>query len=195
MAVQGTVKGDRRTEFDQAVQAAVRQIKMAIRAVPVGSTDPVRLRAAFWGIDRLGDKSYGLAGTVSNQYTVTLRNKDWKCNIFVANAYAIGAAIGWDGRAGVPTNATFLGRLAGRRHPTGANDLANAAHPVRNFPVTGAPSVGDIAAFGSIADYGHSGIYLGGGLLIYAGRYNVKVDTVRENLRGHIGVTYRRYRP
>ena len=60
--------------------------------------------------------------------------------------------------------------------------------------MVGSGAVGDVAAFPHPGGLGHSSIYLGGGLVIYAGETAVKIETVGYVLsHGHSSVTYRRY--
>jgi len=183
-----------------AINEAIVQIAAAIDAVPEGQADPASLKAVFWSIDNIGNSNYGQQGTVGNGYTVETKPGDWKCNIFVANAYAIGAGVGWEG-SGVPTNSTLAGRIFGRRWPTDANTLADTNAKVQNFIVQTSPEIGDVAGFPHPGGLGHSAIFAGGtagrGLLIYAGPSDVKVNTVngtQRELRAS-SVTFRRYKP
>jgi RHS repeat-associated protein len=184
-----------------AINEAIVQIAAAIDAVPEGQADPASLTAVFWAIDNIGNTNYGKMGTAGNGYTVETKSGDWKCNIFVANAYAIGAGVGWDKQGGVPTNSSFLGGIAGRRWPTDANTLANGSATVQSFIVVSSPEIGDLAAFPNPVGLGHSAIFAGGssgrGLLIYAGLNDVKVNTVNKTQAGvaATSVTFRRYKP
>jgi RHS repeat-associated protein len=184
-----------------AINEAIVQIAAAIDAVPDGQADPANLRAVFWAIDNLGNTSYGLNGSVSNGYTATVEAGRWKCNIFVANAYAIGGGVGWEG-SGVPTNSSRLGSLIGRRWPSDANTLASPTATVKNFVVVAAPDMGDIVAFPQPApQLGHSAIFAGGstsgGVVIYASINDVKLNTVTGTQSGvaSSSVTFRRYKP
>lgn len=112
------------------------------------------------------------AGKVSNGYTHPIGSGTNKCNYFVADMWALGGGIGWDGKRGYPTNTNWLGR----KYPPGANELASGA-AVRNFNVVASPSIGDIVAFNAAPDSGHATLYLGGGLLIYAAKDSVKLET------------------
>jgi RHS repeat-associated protein len=182
--------------FDAAKQAAS-EIADVIYAVPDGQADPANLKAVFFAIDNLGNTNYGVNGTINNGYTVEVGRGDNKCNIFVANAYAQGAGIGFDGDKGVPTNASIIGGLFGRYWPSAANDLADTSNQLKNFPVTTSPVVGSLAAFPARIGLGHSGIYTGGGTVIYASDKSVKVETVRYVMETnkHASVTYRSYKP
>ena len=185
----------RRAVLKADIRVAVKEITSAIHAVG-GKTDPASLRAIFWAIDNLGNTNYGPAGRVDDGHNQPVAGGQYKCNIFAADAYAIGGGIGW-GPSGVPTNAK-LGGLFGHFHPYAANDLANRSTRVRNFPVVDGRhrEIGDIAAFDNPGGEGHTVLYLGGGMCIYAGPNDVKMDTVMFVLEdGHDYVTYRRYRP
>jgi hypothetical protein len=182
----------------KAINEAIVQIAAAIDAVPEGQADPSNLRAVFWAIDNLGNTNYGNQGNVNNGYTVSVGPGSWKCNIFCANAYAIGAGVGWEGH-GVPTNSSLLGGLFGRRWPTDANTLASTAS-VQNFIVTNSPELGDIAAFSSPGGLGHSGVFSGGstsgGIVIYASIVTVKVNTVGALEKAlNSSANFRRYKP
>jgi RHS repeat-associated protein len=184
------------TDLRDAVGKAINEIAVAIDAVPQGTADPANLKAVFFAIDKLGDTSYGLAGTVSNGVTVTVSSGDWKCNIFCANSYAQGAGVGFGGK-GVPTNSTRLGGLLGRRYPPVANDYADPSKKIPNFDVVSSPGLGDIVAYPHPGGLGHSAIYAGGNTVIYAGQYDVKTNTVTRTQRelGSPSITYRRYKP
>jgi RHS repeat-associated protein len=183
-----------------AVTGAVAAIEKAIAAVPEGQKDPASLGAALWAIGQIGNTSFGKGGSVSftsNSNTISVGSGDWKCNVFVAESFAVGGGIGLGG-SGYPVNGRYmgLGSLWGSVNAVSANELANPSADVANFGVTSTAGVGDIAAFQAPAGYiGHSTINLGGGALVYAGENAVKVGTVGQNMEGHTAVTYRRYKP
>jgi RHS repeat-associated protein len=186
---------DNAKELATAIMGVVTDVLGAISMVPEGEDDPASLKAVFFAIDNLGNTDYGPDGRVSNGVTATFGPGDNKCNIFVANAYAIGAGIGFGGQ-GVPTNSTFFGR----KYPPTANDLANRSKSMANFEVVdGKPALGDIGGFpaGPHSVQGHSAIYVGSGAIIYAGPKDVKIQTVSYVMRKneHPSVTYRRYKP
>jgi len=95
---------------------------------------------------------------------------DSKCNVFVAGAYADGAGLGF-----VRQGANGRGYpLADGKVPA-ANWLGdkNDAKHLTNIPVITNPTlrIGDIVAwrYKGGADAGHSSIYIGGGVVVYAG--------------------------
>jgi RHS repeat-associated protein len=181
------------SELAAAIIGAISEIVAGIDAVVEGYADPANLRAVEFAIDKLGNTDYADSGTVSNGVTRTVQPGQNKCNVFCANAYAIGGGVGFGG-AGVPVNTTFFGR----KYPPAANDLANSSTPIKNFEVVTTPGLGDIAAFPARIGLGHSAIYAGGGAVIYASTNNVKIQTVQYVLTtgsGHAFVTYRRYKP
>lgn len=156
---------------ESVVNRSVAHLKAEIASVPQGSPDPARLQALWWAIDRLGNTSYGVAGTLTSDYLRDLGPGKWKCNYFVAIAYAEGAGIGWDGETGVPTNT----RWRVNRYPFGANELATSAVVVPNFSVTMRYRSGDIAAFHNPGGLGHSALLIAPGLYIYAGQSYVQL--------------------
>src|SRR5262249_12821064 len=139
---------DRAAEFLQAMT----DLRTAIKAAPDDPAyDPATLKAAFWPIDRIGSTAYSFNASHSNGQTVDAASKTNKCNIFVAEAYAIGANAGFGGypELGVPTSFSFSHPLSEGNVPT-ANDLANKNVDISNFPVVGgAPRIGALAAFGN----------------------------------------------
>ncbi|MBM3492729.1 MAG: hypothetical protein FJX72_00175 [Armatimonadetes bacterium] len=175
------------------------ELELAYRRLP---PDPPGLRAAMWAIEQLGDARWGKAGAAPSTIGSGARPDEWKCNLFVANAYARGADLGWGG-VGVPVRRSL--RQPGVLNPTSANDLGNPAVTVRGFPVVaGLPRVGDIVAFHHPTRGGHAAIYLGGGyfrgLVIYASEHAVKVETIQYVLDNvgeppYDAVTFRRYHP
>ena len=98
--------------------------------------------------------------------------------------------MGFDGK-GAPTNTSFFGN----KYPPTANDLGNSSKKIANFEVVNTPGLGDVAGFpaGPHSVQGHSGIYSGGGTVIYAGPKNVKIQTVSfvMTVDAHPSVTYR----
>jgi hypothetical protein len=182
-----------------SIVKGVGEILQAIKDVVEGDPDPENLRAVFFAIDKLAasnpdNTAYAPSGTVSNGVTNTLGPGDNKCSLFCANAYAQGAGVGFGGK-GVPTNTSFFGN----KYPPTANDLGNSSKKIANFEVVNTPGLGDIAGFpaGPRSVQGHSGIYSGGGTVIYAGPKNVKIQTVSYvmTVDSHPSVTYRRYKP
>lgn len=178
--------------FESSVENAISDIKTVIRSVPSGAPDPPNLAVTGFAIDNLGNPDYGRDGTVSNGQTQTVGSGAWKCNIFVANAYAEGAGVGFDGK-GVPTTTT----ITGHRYPPVANTWGDGTATVANFAVTSKPGVGTVAGFPHRGGLGHSAISVGGGVLIYAGENYVKANTIERTQEG-VGassVTHREYKP
>jgi hypothetical protein len=103
---------------------------------------------------------------------------------------AVGANLGWDG-SGVPTHSALFGL---RGHPHAASDLATPGTRVKNFRVVSSLGVGDLALFHASDDHGHCTVWLGGGLLIYAGRDAVKLGLLPDVMLGHDRLVYRKYR-
>ncbi|MCU1304992.1 MAG: repeat-associated core domain protein [Candidatus Sulfotelmatobacter sp.] len=169
--------------------AVVSDLKFEILKVPEGQPDPSHLSAAFSAIDELGSTEYAFSSALrSNGYTGDYGPNTDKCNIFVAEAYAVGAHRGWDGTAGFPTNATALGN----HYPPVANDLGST-RAIPGLAVVGAATdqrIGDIVAFHSLHGEGHSSIFVGGSSVIYAGASIVKTNTIPNtrhllNSQGH----------
>jgi hypothetical protein len=193
------------------INASVNDIKADIAAVPTGSADPANLRAAEWGIGLLGtpaSSSYGYGGTVKSPGMTAIGAPFPKCNIFVANAYAIGAGLGF-GSGGVPTSITHplygLGFIT-HTYPPGATNWGGSK-PLGDFSFLGSyatPSavsgqqVGDIVAFnGGTGNHHHVTLSLGGNLLIYAGAASVKTQTLMYDWahEGESTITIHRYAP
>ena len=132
----------------------------------------------------MGNKSYGFSGSLSGDQTIRdVGAGNNKCNLLVANAYAIGAGIGSGGDSGVPVQSTTAGSLLGLANPPAANDWADPSRALGMFSLTSSPGVGDIAAFPHPGGQGHSGLVLGNGLMIYAGPTDVKINTIDDTQR------------
>jgi len=178
-----------------AVNGAIRAIKKSIAGSPSVAADPAGLRAAMWAIDRIGDPDYGDGNLYpGNKPVPPLSKLADKCNIFVGDAYALGAGLGYGG-AGVPIHSRWF---SSHGYPYVANELYLPTENVPHFPVDSSPQVGDIAAFGSIPGIGHATINLGGGAVVYgtmATEGSVKVGTVSgvSAWEGGVFPTYRRY--
>jgi hypothetical protein len=89
-----------------------------------------------------------------------------------------------------------LGNITGDGNLPSANTWAAGA--VQNFAHVTSPSVGDVAAWRAGMGAGHSGIYAGGGAVIYASDKTVKVQTTTyvnnyEAQHGGGTVSYQRY--
>jgi RHS repeat-associated protein len=162
------------------INNAVREIKAEIAAVPVGSSDPIALRALLRAINDLGNTEWGKSGQRWNFLGRDVTGL-WKCNSFVLDAYAM---VG----AKVPSTTG----LRGMPNYPSANDLAGSDDQGR-FKLVAAPAIGDVVSFGSSGN-GHTSLKVGSGLLIYAGKNDAQLGTfgyVRPKYSG--GVTFRRY--
>ncbi|MDR3709501.1 MAG: hypothetical protein P4L33_14465 [Capsulimonadaceae bacterium] len=187
-------------DANQAVQA----IKADMLKLPPGSPEPANLMAVRWALDHLGDKKFGKQSKLSIPGLETANNGSWKCNYFVAAAYGVGAGIGFGGK-GYPVTKPIL-PWNHALHPEPAEALADPSEkkigPFERVlgshsspPVSFHP--GDIVAFEPSPWHymGHATIGLGGDLLIYAGKNDVKLATVEQVWKDHVGgqVTVRRF--
>ena len=167
------------TDLADSIQQSSMEIYDAIVDVPEGQDDPDNLQAATFALNNLGNEDYGLYGSLSNGETADIGPNFWKCNQFVADAYAIGAGVGY-GDGGVPTNSTYWGGLIGREHPPTANDYADPKKSIPNFSVVGTPGLGDVVAYPNNRGSGHAAISLGSRTVIYASDAPaVKVNTIQ----------------
>lgn len=148
----------------------------------------------MWAIGQLGDTRWGKAGTITTEIGTYGRGTN-KCNLFVAEAYATGAGVGYvsNNRLGVP----LFGRNPFRPHPASANTLGDRNVFVSHFAVFSDYPVppGAIVAFGSEVGSGHSTLWCGSGILIYAGGEEVKLGTFNKNQAGHQQAVFRVYDP
>jgi RHS repeat-associated protein len=189
-------------DLANAISQAVSEIGTAIDAVPEGQEDPSNLKTVFFAIDQLGAKSF--ATNESNRFSmngweVALGPGDNKCNFFVAMSWALGGGIGLNGEGntkGVPVYGTKggVGGLWGNGYVPGANEWSGGR--VQNFTRVTAPQLGDVAAWGSKGQ-GHSGIYVGGGAVIYAHIFEgVKIQSVQfVNSKQNTQAAFNRYKP
>jgi RHS repeat-associated protein len=165
-------------ELANAAYNAIVQLKAAIAAVPDGQQDPANLKAALWAVGQLGSNEYSEAASHSNGVTANIGSGSPKCNIFVAEAYAIGAGVGF-GANGVPTSATDIGAHLGRWQVPVANTLADLTAEVNNFPTTTTLNIGTIVSFSNPSGAsGHTGIHVGGSLIIHAAYNGVKANSL-----------------
>jgi RHS repeat-associated protein len=185
------------------INGTIMGLKQQIATVS-GSSDPVNLKSVWWAIDHLGDVNYGAGGTLSSashfSYLVT-KDKPFskgipglsKCNIFVADAYGLGGGVGFGG-SGVPVSGGILGI---NQSPPSANQLGNMNVAVAHFLVAWPPLPGDIVAFNSPGGHGHSTIWLGNNVLIYAGGGDVKLGSLGfvQKYEGGTAGVWRRYAP
>jgi RHS repeat-associated protein len=185
---------DKDTELADAIGNAMLDIVDAIDAVPEGQADPANLKAVFYAIDHIGDSNFGRWGTLEGTGGMAgVGFGDYKCNYLPAYAYGVGAGIGFGGESGYPVRG-----LPAMKSPPPANVLGGRSARISNFPAVFAPGLGDVAAFPSFGRAsGHTAMYLGSGVLIYAGEYGVKVNTLGQTSHAlHTAfVTYRRYKP
>ncbi|MBZ5537620.1 MAG: hypothetical protein LAO31_16810 [Acidobacteriia bacterium] len=175
---------------DKQAAAAIADVNTTIAAVPDGASDPAGLGAAMSALNNLGSTEYAFdADLPDNGYTGSYGPRTDKCNVFVAEQYANGAGVGWDGVRGYPTNQTLLGS----NYPPIANDLGDKNKGITGLAVVGGgqttPSsarVGDVVGFHAQAAgrEGHSAIFVGGNVVVYAGSSIVKANTVGGTVRG-----------
>jgi RHS repeat-associated protein len=159
------------TELGRGLRAARNEIAHIIDGLGRGQQD-VGVNVAVNAVLNIGNQSYADSATVSirdnNGAGITIGPSN-KCNILVAETYVKGAGLNWlkNGRGypmvnGAAPAANWLGDARDRQH------LANIAI------VQGSLRPGDIVAWrytGGTKD-GHSSIYIGGGVLVYAGSYD-----------------------
>jgi RHS repeat-associated protein len=151
-----------------------------IDAVHVSEAPPTSAAAAAvqWGNSKVGDTSYSFEGTGG---TI---GRGWKCNVFVRDAYVVGAQVRY------PTRAWY------KNSPPRANELADPSKKFRGLEVVsgGALKVGDIVSFPNPGGIGHTSIYIGNGMIVQAGRDGVVVTQIR-NRAGYENMVVRRYTP
>lgn len=168
----------------KAINNAIAGIEAAIAASKDQKSDPRGLRIALWAINSLGAERFGLQGTVSlssNGQSLTIGQGQWKCNIFVAAAQVLGGGVPL-GNNGVPTSWSIwhVGIITGQVNIPDANTSASMEpNAVANYELVASPQMGDVVGWANPDGLGHSAISLGGDLVIYAGRENVKVETIQ----------------
>lgn len=172
-------KKDGDIERMRAIVNAQIEITEAIYAVPDGQEDPDRLQAVIWAVNQLGSTQFALSSSHDNGQTVATSAGQNKCNIFVAEAYAIGAGVGFGG-FGYPVNPSWRHPLTAGNVPA-ANTLAsNELTAVQNFiPIieNAPPPLGAILSFANPSGgSGHTGISIGGNATVHAAADGVKVD-------------------
>jgi RHS repeat-associated protein len=190
-----------------AILDAVARIEKAIAASPSQAKDPRGLKTVLWAISRLGATRFGVQGTAQferNGYDMSMGPGNWKCNFFVASALTLGGIVPL-GDGGIPVNGTVFGAGAavGSYSLPSANDWASMKpDAVANFTLLlqPMPEMGDVVAWANPDGSGHSSISSGGNLVIYAGRDDVKVQTlqyVRADQASHgndTNAVYRRFK-
>jgi RHS repeat-associated protein len=182
-------------DLANAIVGVVSELSAAIEAVPEGQKDPSNLAATEWAIGQIGNSAWGKQGSVDNGTTAALGPGDNKCSTFVATAYGIGAGVGFGG-SGFPVGGRSARTFFTRSNVLSANTLASG-QDFPNLPTVPAPNLGSVVAFPNPGlGAGHSGIYAGGGAMVYAGPNAAKMQTVNfvgasEGTAAH----YRSYKP
>jgi RHS repeat-associated protein len=182
--------------LQNSIAGAAVALQGAIAAVPDGAKDPAQIGAVEWAIGQIGNGAWGPNGSIGslgNGMTVPLGPGQFKCNLFTAAAYALGAGVGFGG-SGFP-----LGSWSWRNESfnvPGSNELASG-DSLAHLPIASSGSFGSIVAFG-VPLHGHSGISAGGGAMIYAGPNGAKIQTeryVQQHEFGQPAAHYREYKP
>jgi hypothetical protein len=158
------------TDLANAISAVVSALSTAIEAVPEGQKDPTNLAAAEWAVGQIGNSAWGKQGSVDNGWTVALGPGSNKCSTFCATAYG----------PSFPVGNRSASSLFMRFNVLSANTLASG-QTLPNLPIVASPQLGSIVAFqnaGDLGGAGHSGIYVGGGAMVYAGPNDAKIQTV-----------------
>lgn len=187
---------------DKWLPQALRQFRPKLVAILQKYPDirkaPAAVRATLYAITQLGDTAYGYDGTVTDPDFDPIKGRKWKCNIFASKTYARGADIGYnvDGKTnGYPT----YNPGSSRASVPIANDIYSTRYNMRNFTHTSTPGMGDLFAFqGNHGEDGHSGLYLGGNLAIYAGADGVKLGTlpyIKHEDQYRVSPRFRTYTP
>ncbi|MEP0765456.1 MAG: hypothetical protein HRF45_02790 [Fimbriimonadia bacterium] len=173
------------------VNEAVRRLKAEIEAVPVGQEDPERLRALWWALDRLGNTSFGVQGSLEmpQGYSDVPPGKN-KCNAFVCCVYVVGAGVSVNSENGMPRFGRWYWFT---RYPPGANEWAQP-QPLGGFIPACGMVPGAIVAFAD-EPMGHAALYVSSGLLVYAGSDGVKLGLLATNLLGRKGLAVHVYCP
>jgi RHS repeat-associated protein len=162
-----------RPEFKAEIMAAHDEIAGIIDKLGANQQS-TGVNIAVWAILNVNNVQYGNDGTtyISDGRTTVAVSNDTKCNFFVAGAYVYGGGLkmAQNGKKGkffplinnLPPVANFLGDSQDRQH------LSNIS-PNLNGSLVAVP--GDIVAWRTNGGEGsgHSSIYIGGGVVIYAG--------------------------
>jgi cell wall-associated NlpC family hydrolase len=167
-----------------AASGAVAIYRAAVKASPSTDKDPCGLKAARWAINQLGKQEWGFDGDADVQRFTRPGAHEWKCNFFVSQAYVQGAGVPWPGH-----------RSYFHFWPAGANELSGDENVDYLDRVSGGKqTIGDVVALHQAHGYGHSGIYVGAGLMVYAGEKTAAAHTVElmKRLEGAVPV-YRHY--
>lgn len=166
---------------------------------------PPRLLALKWALDTYlegdGQEEYA-PYTKSEQKTGSVSlfpAESYKCNKFVADAYASGSKVGlsigndWEGAGtgkGYPAKrdgAYIWPPMANRLAALNENlrSLTNARNLRQPQEPKSAPELGDILAFPSDGIHGHSALYLGRDLIISAKGVGLEIGTVEYETKVH----------
>ena len=171
LAAEATKDGNK--ELAAGLEKAASEILSIIQGLRPGQEN-VGVNVAVNAILNIGNAKYSEAGTVTigtgDQAITFGPSTSNKCNVLVAGAHADGAGLGFikNGKTGkgypltddAPPVANYLGDKRDSKHLT-------------NLSVVTTLRVGDIVAWrnanASPDNPGHSSIYIGGGVVVYAG--------------------------
>lgn len=110
----------------------------------------------------------------------------------------LGGGVKW-GADGIPYTNRYmgLGYFSGDVNLPTANDWASGSDDkMKGYERMANVQMGDVAAWANPGGLGHTGISIGGKVVVYAGEFNVKVNTInatRQSL-GASSTTFRRKR-
>ncbi len=180
-------------DFKRSVLDSVKGIEDAIAASKDQASDPRGLKIALWAVNRAAQPdttrfamATGEASLTWQGYTATAGKNQWKCNIFVAAAYTLGGGVNFD-ENGIPVTYRYkgLGAATGAVNLPTANDFASGNDDkLKGFERMANVQMGDVAAWANPGGLGHTAISIGGNAVIYAGRDNVKVNTLNATRQG-----------
>jgi RHS repeat-associated protein len=188
--------------LQNSLAGAALALQNAIAAVPDGQADPASIGAAEWAIGQIGNGSWGPNGSINNGVGVPLGPGQFKCNLFTASAFALGAGVGFGGN-GYPWGSYSWSH--GDFNVPGSNELASSDY-LSHLPTASSASFGSVVAFSEggafswlpVGIHGHSGVSIGGGAMVYAGPFGGKVQTeqyVHHHEFGQPAARYRNYKP
>jgi len=193
------------------IENSSKQVQQEIENVKDGEEDPNGLKAALWALDQwanqyddklnfVGASEYAQimpspSATAPNGTTRGHFGKgENKCNLFVADAYGLGAGVGYgkgdndkihgSGEKGYP-----VGTKGSTNWPPQANDLAQPGYDIRSMSMpteasTKNPPTGAAVAYQRQETSGHAGVSFGSKAVIHASDIRVKLqsaDTVKTN--------------
>ena len=175
-------------DLAKAINESVKGIESAIAASADSAHDPRGLKIALWAINRLAEPDTSRFGKANGTASFTTRDGQrvyagsgqWKCNLFVAAAQVMGGGVPL-GDNGVPSTWRYggAGWVSGDVNIPNANTWASMdPNAVKNYELMASPQMGDVAAWSNPSGLGHSAISLGGNLVVYAGEFNVKPNTI-----------------